>query len=72
MTRKLYINEKEVAELTGLSLSTLRNSRCQGTLFAYYKVGKSVRYSMDEIKDYMEAHRINATSKRDAYPPRER
>jgi predicted DNA-binding transcriptional regulator AlpA len=53
-----YLTEKEVSELTGLALSTLRNHRflCKG--LPYIKIGKSIRYSLQDVIQYMESHRI--------------
>jgi predicted DNA-binding transcriptional regulator AlpA len=53
-----YLTEKEVADITSLSLSTLRNHRflCKG--LPYIKFGKAVRYSLSDIIQYMEAHRV--------------
>ena len=54
-----YINEKKVAEITGLALSTLRNARFRGELFNYYILGKrAVRYRYDEVIDYIESRKI--------------
>ena len=53
-----WLNEKEVSEITGLSLSTLRNSRHAGVLLNYYKINKSVRYKLSETLEFMEKHRI--------------
>ena len=38
-----YLTEKEVAEITGISLSTLRNERSLGQGMPYVKLGRSVR-----------------------------
>jgi len=56
--RVRYINEHKVCELTGLSLSTLRNDRCMGRGFPYVKIGRSVRYLESDIIAHMEAHKI--------------
>ena len=53
-----YLNEKEVAEMTGFSLSTLRNNRFLNKGIPYIKVGKSVRYDLKEVISFMERHRI--------------
>jgi predicted DNA-binding transcriptional regulator AlpA len=53
-----YLKEKEVSELTGIALSTLRNHRflCKG--LPYHKTGKSIRYSLHDVIEYMEAHKV--------------
>ncbi len=53
-----YLNEHQVSEMTGISTAKLRNDRwaCKG--LPYYKVGKSVRYSYDDVKTFMEGCKI--------------
>jgi Helix-turn-helix domain len=53
-----YIDEQEVARITGRALSTLRNERFNRRGIPYYKVGRSVRYSLQDVIDFMEAHRV--------------
>ena len=54
-----YINEKKVAQITDLSLQTLRNERHLGKGIPYCKRGRSVRYRLDEVVAYMEARKVN-------------
>lgn len=58
-----YLNEKEVSQLTGLALSTIRNDRSRAgrRRISYVKVGKAVRYLESDVIAFMEAHRIEAT-----------
>ncbi len=58
MTHKQYANEKVVSEITNKSLSALRNERSQGRGIPYLKVGRSVRYDLDDVISYMEACKI--------------
>ena len=53
-----YITEKEVSEITGRALSTLRNERFLGKGIPYIKIGKSVRYRLDDVIEFMESRRI--------------
>ena len=53
-----YVDEKEIARLTGLAVQTLRNMRCQHRGFPYSKIGKSVRYDPAEIEAYLESRKI--------------
>jgi predicted DNA-binding transcriptional regulator AlpA len=53
-----YINEKEVARITGRGLQTLRNDRHCGRGLPYIKMGRSVRYSLEDVIAYMEARKI--------------
>ena len=57
-TKLKYLNEKQVAEITGRALSTLRNERFLGKGIPYIKIGKSVRYKYDDVIDFMESRRI--------------
>ena len=59
MESNKYLTEIQVAEMTGISLSTLRNNRCMGTGIMYSKLGsKSVRYSLSDVIDYVESRKI--------------
>ncbi|MBF0482645.1 MAG: helix-turn-helix domain-containing protein [Desulfovibrionaceae bacterium] len=59
MVEKKYLNEKEVADLTGISMSTLRRDRFLGQGIPYCKLGRSVRYNMADVLTYMESHKVN-------------
>jgi predicted DNA-binding transcriptional regulator AlpA len=49
-----YIKEKEVSEITGLSVQTLRNYRLTGRGPSYRKIGVAVRYRLADIISFME------------------
>lgn len=53
-----YITEKEVSEITGRALPTLRNDRHCGRGIPYVKLGKSVRYCLEDVLQYMESRKI--------------
>ena len=53
-----WVNEKQVSALTGISLSTLRKYRLWGKGPAYSKIGRSVRYALADVQEYMESHRV--------------
>jgi Helix-turn-helix domain len=53
-----YLNEKEVSELTGLALPTLRGYRFKKIGIPYSKIGKSVRYCLKDVVSFMEANKI--------------
>ncbi len=58
-TDQKYLNEKQVAEMTGLALSTLRNMRFNRRGPIYRKIGeKSVRYLLQDIISYMDTNII--------------
>jgi len=53
-----WVNEKRVVEITGIALQTLRNQRFKGTGFPHYKIGRSVRYRLNDIIAFMEQRRV--------------
>lgn len=56
--RAQYLTERQVSELTGRALSTLRNERSKRRGISYIKVGRSVRYSIEDVISFMESKRI--------------
>lgn len=56
--RKEYLSEKEVSQMTGRALSTLRNERSLGKGLPYVKFGRSVRYPRADLISYLEARKI--------------
>jgi predicted DNA-binding transcriptional regulator AlpA len=58
-----YINEKEVSKITSLAVATLRNDRWLGRGIPYVKLGRSVRYSLEAVLDYMQAHTVEVAPK---------
>jgi len=53
-----YLTEREVSEIIRKALSTLRNDRHQRRGLPYYKDGKSVRYNLNDVIQYMEVRKI--------------
>ena len=53
-----YLTEKQVAEVTGIALSTLRNDRSRKTGIPYSKLGRSVRYKLQDVLDFVEVRKI--------------
>ena len=53
-----WIGEREVAQITGRGLQTLRNDRSKGQGIPYSKFGRLVRYSVEDVLAYMEARKI--------------
>ena len=58
MESRRYIDEREVARITGRAVQSLRNDRFVGKGFPYVKVGRSVRYNLAEVLEWMERHRV--------------
>ena len=56
---KTYLNEKEVAAITGRAVSTLRNERFMRQGLPYLKIGgRSIRYRSQDVIAYMESRLI--------------
>ena len=53
-----YLTEKEVSYITGFALSTLRNKRFVRQGIPYLKIGRSVRYVLNDVLDFMNSHKV--------------
>jgi len=53
-----YLNEKQLAEITGMALSTIRNHRAARKGIPYVKMQKSVRYDLDDVVRFMDGNKI--------------
>jgi len=53
-----WLTEKQTAERTGMSVSTLQKHRHCGKGMVYVKVGRSVRYALSDILKFMAEHQI--------------
>lgn len=56
--KRRYIDEKQVSEITGRSLSSLRNDRYKGQGIPYVKFGRLVRYCDSDVLKFMEDRKI--------------
>jgi hypothetical protein len=54
----LYVDEHKGSDVTGWKVQTLRNWRHKGVGPPYVKVGRSVRYNVNDLIDFMERHKI--------------
>ena len=61
MIQAKYIDEKQVSELIGRALQTLRNDRHCGRGIPYTKIGRSVRYNLQEVISFMDSRRIETS-----------
>lgn len=59
MTAQALLTEPEAAEALRLSTRTLRKARSEGRL-SYVLIGRSVRYTMDDLASFIEASRQDA------------
>lgn len=56
-----YLKEREVSELTGIAIQTLRNQRSSKhpDAIPYIKIGrKIIRYDPRDVLDFMERHKV--------------
>lgn len=53
------VSEKIVSEELGIPLPTLRNQRSMGRGIPFFKIGKSVRYRIEDVLAYLEANRVD-------------
>ncbi len=56
----IYTDERVVSQLTGIAVQTLRNDRCMGRGFPYYKEPgrRMVRYFLPEVFECMRRFRV--------------
>lgn len=57
-TQEKYLTEKQVAEITNRAISTMRNDRFLNRGIPYIKIGKSVRYNLQDVISFMESRKI--------------
>lgn len=56
---KKAIDEKQAAIILGIAVQTLRNWRHQRRGPAYVKMGRSIRYMLVDLDEYLETRKIN-------------
>ena len=54
-----YLNDVEAAKFLRLSPQTLRNWRTQSRGPAYSRAGRAIRYSMEDLRAFMNENRVN-------------
>jgi len=60
LIKKPFLNEFELAAITGRAVSTLRNERFMRKGLPYLKVGgRSIRYKSEDVIAFMEGRRIS-------------
>lgn len=59
-----FLSVKEAAALIGLSSRTLDRYRHMGTGPVFYKLGTSIRYREDDLRTWLEEHRMKPTRRR--------
>jgi hypothetical protein len=53
-----YLTEQETAIYTSIAVQTLRNNRYERKGLPFFKLGKSVRYAVEDIERYMKKNRV--------------
>ena len=49
------LTEKEVSELLKISVKTLQSWRHQSKNLPYFKIGRTVKYKLSDIREYLES-----------------
>lgn len=62
MGKDEYVNVRRLAEMTGISASTWNKRRLTGDTPPFSKVGKSVRYHVPTVKEWMAGRVCRSTS----------
>lgn len=53
------LTEQETSGLIKVPPQTLRNHRSKGLGIPYYKLGRSVRYSLSDVEEYLSTRKIS-------------
>ncbi len=61
MPADALLTTEEVADITGLSRETLAQWRSQRRGIPYLKIGRSVRYAVDDVQAYLESCRVSVS-----------
>ena len=57
------LNEKQLAERWGVSVRTLQAARVKGSGVPFVRIGRSVRYRLEDVLDYEQARLRTSTSR---------
>ena len=57
-----YVNDREASKITGIAVQTYRNWRQNKKGPVYCKIGASVRYSIEDLRSFMEMYRVNPSA----------
>jgi hypothetical protein len=56
------VDEKQLAEFLCRSVRSIQGDRLKGSGIPYYKVGRSVRYRLSEVEEYLAGCKRRSTS----------
>lgn len=59
---RVLVNERQLAEMTSQSIRTLQAQRLRGDGIPFLKLGRSVRYDVEEVEKYLTGQRRLSTS----------
>lgn len=62
LPEQLWAGEHRVAEITNMSLAWLRKKRITGGGIPFSKMGRTVKYRLSDVQDYMEQRIVRSTS----------
>lgn len=51
----------EVADMTGLSRSSLAKKRCDGSGIAFFKIGRAIKYDSADVETWLLSRRRTST-----------
>ena len=57
-TQTTALTERDASQYTGMSRPFLRQARMRGRGPAYLRVGRSIRYLIRDLDDWMAEHRV--------------
>jgi excisionase family DNA binding protein len=60
-TNNSLLTAEQVAELTGLSVDTLAQWRSQRRGIVYLKIGRAVRYDLNDVQTYLRGCRVSVS-----------
>ena len=52
------LKERDAAQYLGMSRIWLSQSRMRGTGPEYIKIGRTIRYAVSDLDDYLKSHRV--------------
>ena len=53
-----WLTENDVSRITARAMQTLRNDRTKRQGIPYSKIGRSVRYNLEDVVNFMQSKRI--------------
>jgi phage terminase Nu1 subunit (DNA packaging protein) len=66
VAHKRLVNERRAAEILGLQMRTLQKWRVSGQGVCFVKIGRAVRYSLDDLDAFIAKSTVQSTTEADA------